>query len=214
MTTRHYYENPTPAASDPDIHIPLAIALVDGSLPPPPTWDDSRVAAGIRRINNYVRGKTIDGNKPGEIAPEWVSTIPNTFTKPELPGDLAFSAFDSVYAMAPYILGPDEALIISSRWPKCRFANVALWNRDLQTYDYVHRTVARNRSNTRLGPDGSWRMVVAHEDPGHPNWLDTEGRPFGMIYWRWFLPEEVVLTPTTEVVKLDEIRDRFSGNEP
>jgi hypothetical protein len=108
--------------------------------------------------------------------------------------------------MAPYVLGPDEALVITSRWPRVRFANVCLWNRFLQTYDYTHRVVARNRTNTVLEADGSWRMIVAHEDPGLPNWLDTEGRPFGIIYWRWFLPEEEVPTPQTEVVKLADLQ--------
>jgi hypothetical protein len=205
LTTRHYFETPEPAASDPNLHIPLSMELLD-PVEPPPTWNDERVAAGIRRVVNYVQGKTIQSNKPGDARPEWVSTTPNVFPKPELPGDLAFAAFDAAYAMAPYVLGPDEALVIRSHWPKCRFANVALWNRYLQTYDYVHRPVGRNRSNTTLEPDGTWRMILAHEDPGLPNWLDTEGRPFGMVYWRWFLPEEEVPTPEAEVVKLDDLR--------
>ncbi|HEU5301313.1 MAG TPA: DUF1214 domain-containing protein [Acidimicrobiia bacterium] len=206
LTTRHYYETPEPAACDPSLVIPLAIEIVGDPPPPPPTWDDTRVAAGIRRIVNYVRGKTVEAPKPGEVRPDWVSTTPNVFTKPEVPGDLAFAAFDAAYAMAPYVLAPDEALVITSRWPKCRFANVSLWNRFLQTYDYVNRPVARNRSNTTLEPDGSWRMILAPEDPGVGNWIDTEGRPFGIVYWRWFLPEEEVPTPETEVVKLADLK--------
>jgi hypothetical protein len=206
LTTRHYYETPEPVAADRNLVIPLAIEVVDDPPGPPPTWDDARVAAGLRRVVNYVRGKTVEAAKPGDLRPDWVSTTPNVFTKPEVPGDLAFAAFDAAYAMAPYVLGADEALVITSRWPECRFANVTLWNRFLQTYDYVNRPVARNRSNTTLEPDGSWRMVIAHEDPGLPNWIDTEGRPFGIVYWRWFLPEGEVPTPETEVVKLADVR--------
>jgi len=111
-----------------------------------------------------------------------------------------------VYAMAPYVLGPDEALVIRSRWPECRYGGVNLWNRYLQTYDYANRPVCRNRANTTLEPDGSWRMVVAHEDPGVANWIDTEGRPFGLVYWRWFMPEGEVPTPETEVVKVADLQ--------
>jgi hypothetical protein len=204
ITTRHYYETPAPVAADPNHRIPLKIEVVDPPGPPP-TWEDERIAAGIQRVINYIRGKTVEAPKPGELRPDWVSTTPNVFNKPEVPGDLAFAAVDAAYAMAPYVLGPDEALVISGRWPKCRFANVNLWNRFLQTYDYVNRHAARNRTNTTLEPDGSWKMVVAHEDPGHPNWLDTEGRPFGIIYWRFFLPEEEVETPQTEVVKFADV---------
>jgi hypothetical protein len=205
LTTRHYYETPEPIACDASFVIPLSIELND-PVGPAPTWDDARIAAAIRRVVNYVRGKTVEAPKPGELRPDWVSTVPNVFNKPEVPGDLAFSAFDAAYAMAPYVLGPDEALVMRSSWPKCRFANVVLWNRFLQTYDYAQRPVWRNRANTALEADGTWRMVIAHEDPGVPNWLDTEGRPFGIIYWRWFLPEEEVPTPETEVVKLADLK--------
>lgn len=206
LTTRHYFETPEPPAADPDLHIPLSIELVEPVGPPPP-WDDDLVATGIQRVVNYVRGKTVETNKPGDARPSWVSTTPNEFHQPEAPGDLAFAAFDAVYAMAPYVLGPDEALVITSRWPECRYGGVNLWNRYLQTYDYANRPVCRNRSNTTLEADGSWRMVVAHEDPGVANWIDTEGRPFGLVYWRWFMPEGEVPKPETEVVKVAELQD-------
>jgi len=107
--------------------------------------------------------------------------------------------------MAPYVLGPDDALVMTGRWPQCRCANVSLWNRHLQTYDYAHRQVSLNRAQTRLEADGTFRMVIAHRDPGVPNWLDTEGRPFGMVFWRYFLPEGEIATPQAEVVAFDTL---------
>ena len=101
---------------------------------------------------------------------------------------------------------PDEALVITGRWPTCAFANVALWNRYLQTFDYAHRPVSRNRANTVLEPDGSFRMVIAHEDPGVDNWIDTEGRPFGMVFWRFFLAEGEIETPQATVVQAEDLR--------
>jgi len=68
------------------------------------------------------------------------------------------------------LLGPDEALVMTGRWPECRFANVSLWNRYLQTYDYAHRPASRNRANTTFytidprglvgGPDLDQRVDV------------------------------------------------------
>ena len=49
-------------------------------------------------------------------------------------------------------------------------------------------------------------MVIAHRDPGVPNWLDTEGRPFGMVYWRFLLPEGEIEQPRCEVVPLASLR--------
>jgi hypothetical protein len=208
ITTRHYFERPEPVAADPHLVIPLTIELVE-PVGPPPRPDDASIAAGIRRMITFLRGRTIEQPPRGSVPlPSWVSTTPNVFPKPEPPGDMAFAAFDAAYSAAPYALGPHEALVITGRWPKCRFANVCLWNRFLQTYDFVHRRVGLNRSNTVLEPDGSFRMVIAHEDPGVPNWLDTEGRPFGQVYWRFFLPEGDIDTPQARVVELAELRGR------
>jgi len=76
---------------------------------------------------------------------------------------------------------------------------VCLWNRHMQSYDYANRQVYRNRRQTRLEADGSFRIVLAHRDPGVPNWIDTEGRPFGMVFWRFMLPRGDIETPHAEV---------------
>ena len=46
-------------------------------------------------------------------------------------------------------------------------------------------------------------MIVAHKDPGRPNWLDTEGRPYGVMFWRFQLAEEAIAPLETEVITLD-----------
>ncbi len=33
--------------------------------------------------------------------------------------------------------------------------------------------------------DGSFQLVVAHEDPGHPNWINTAGHHHGTVALRW-----------------------------
>ena len=48
-------------------------------------------------------------------------------------------------------------------------------------------------------------MIIAHRDPGHPNWLNTEGNPFGMVFWRYFLAEGEVEKPQTEVIQLADL---------
>ena len=78
----------------------------------------------------------------------------------------------------------------------------------MQTLDYANRSVSNNRAQTRLEADGSFRMVLAHRDPGVPNWLDTEGRPFGMVFWRFMLAEGEIETPQAKVVPFAEVADR------
>jgi hypothetical protein len=205
ITTRHYFENERSAAIPPVPDVALEIELVD-PVPPLPAPNDATVAAGLRRVANYVRTRSLEQQKPGERQqPAFVSQEPNVFPVPVPPGDHALAAADASYSMAPYVLGPDEALVMTGRWPECRCANVSLWNRHLQTYDYAHRQVSLNRAQTTLEPDGSFRMVLAHQDPGVPNWIDTEGRPFGMVFWRYFLPTSEVETPQAKVVKLSDL---------
>lgn len=206
IIVRCYFEESTPTAADPNRRVPLTIEPLEPVGPPAP-WDDASVAAGWRRVAAFLRGRTLDQPKPGaRVQPSWVSSTPNVFPPPELPGDFAFAAADAAYSMAPYLLGPDEALVVTGRWPKCRFANVSLWNRYLQTYDYAHRTASLNRASTTLEADGSYKIVIAHGDPGVPNWIDTEGRGFGMVFWRFFLPEGDVETPMAQVVKQADVR--------
>src|SRR5436190_5150456 len=204
ITTRHYFEEPEPVAADPNRHVPLTIEPLE-SPGPPPAPSAASVAQGLKRVTNFVRERTIDRQPPPAVSqagpPDWVSPVPNTFRPPQRPGEMGFAAFDAAYSSAPYQLAPEEALVITGRWPKCRFGNVVLWNRLLQTNDYVHRSVSRNRASTVPEPDGSFRLVVAHEDPGVPNWLDTEGKQAGTIFWRFFLPDGDIETPQATVVK-------------
>ena len=166
LTTRHYFEDEVCAAADPARHVPLRIdPVVDPG--PPPRWDDAASAKAIQRVINFVRGDTVGAPQrdPQEM-PAFVSTTPNRFNPPAKPGNLAFAAMDIAYAQTVYQLGPEEALVMTGRFPTCRFANVTLWNRYLMSYDYNDRRVSLNRAQTRLEPDGSYRMVIAHRNPG------------------------------------------------
>jgi len=206
VTTRHYFEDERCAAADPQREPTLTIATIGGGVTPPAA-DDASVSAGIRRVAEFVRSRTL-GQPPmaNREQPPFVSLVPNSFPAPVVPGDFGLSAFDAHYSMAPYFLGPDEALVMTGRWPNCRFANVCLWNRFQQTLDYANRQVSLNRKQTRLEPDGSFRIVIAHQDPDVPNWIDTEGTPLGLVFWRYFLVEGAVETPQATVIKLAELK--------
>ena len=234
ISTRHYFEDATHAAADParvpamrievvpgggdhdgdathaaadPARVPaMRIEVIGDSPTPPPRPSDASVAAGIRRVAGLVRELTVDRPPTGQSQPRsWISRVPNEFPPPGKPGDLGLAAFDAAYAMAPFLLGPDEALVIRARWPQCRYANVCLWNRHLQSLDYPSRPISLNRTQTTADPDGRFTAVISHTDPGVPNWLDTEGRPFGIVYWRFMLPEGEIETPQAELVPLADL---------
>jgi hypothetical protein len=59
-----------------------------------------------------------------------------------------------------------------------------------------------------LFSDGLCRVVIAHRDPGVPNWLDTAGYPEGLITFRSRLPG-MEREPKSQVVKVGEIRNHL-----
>ncbi len=116
-----------------------------------------------------------------------------------------WAAGDASYAMGRFALADDEALVIRGSSPECVFWNLCLWNQLLHTYNYDHEPVTINGAQAALDPDGSWTIVVSDRDPGHPNWVRTQGHREGLLWFRWFLPERTPDRPTTEVVKLSDV---------
>ena len=117
ITTRHYFEVPKPAAADESLHIPLTIECLS-PVGPATLWTDETVAAAVNRVTNHVLGKTVQQPVPGTYPlPTWVSYEGNILPDPQPPGTMGFAAFDAYYTMGRYELGPDEALVMTGRWP-------------------------------------------------------------------------------------------------
>jgi hypothetical protein len=76
----------------------------------------------------------------------------------------------------------------------------------MQTLEYRNRQSSLNQKQITLEADGSYRLVVAHADPGVPNWLDTEGHDQGSIFWRFLLPETNPAAIDCTVVPLASLR--------
>ena len=144
----------------------------------------------------------------GAMPVPFVSKVPNELPQPapfKASGSASWGAMDIYYSMAPFVVRPDEALVMEGTVPDCAFANVMLWNRHMQTLEFRDRRVSLNRKQMKLGADGSYRIVVAHRDPGVPNWLDPEGHFMGLIFWRFLLPTAQPAKPACKVVKLADL---------
>jgi hypothetical protein len=177
----------------------FAIECLDPPAEPPrPT--DAGTAAGLRRATAFLR--ELHGIFP--IAPPGE---PNTVSEPyPVPtATYGWAAGDAAYAMGRFDLADDEALVIEGSFPRCRFWNLCLWNPFLQTFDYRHEQVTINGGQAVPEPDGSFRLVVAHTDPGLPNWLSTAGHRAGVLWFRWFLPDSTPEQPATSVVRLQDL---------
>ena len=187
IVTRHYFEGEHPV--DRRLAIPIEIAALGGA-PAAPARDDAAVARGIRRVENFVRGLSLDYAKNGP-AIDFASREPNRFGPPSgWTGEPRQGPVDQSNLWAPFALGEGEALVIEGRFPRCRFGNFVVWNRHLQSLGRPGTRSSLNRRQTRLEADGRFRIVVAHEDLGVPNWLDTGGERSGVVFVRYLMPEE------------------------
>jgi hypothetical protein len=119
------------------------------------------------------------------------------------------------YAFCFFDLGPDEALVVDCDVPHSRYWSFHLYSLAWwEALEYATRVTTRNHTQTRISDDGRVRVVVAHEDPGVANWLDTEGRREALLTLRWFWPLGDPPSPVTQVVKLGDVRAALPADEP
>jgi hypothetical protein len=89
-----------------------------------------------------------------------------------------------VFQLGYWSLEPDQALIVEAKPPPCAYWNFQLGNIWAECLD-KRRQISRNIVTTEYEPDGSFRLVVAGDDPGVPNWIDTCGHRHGIMGLRW-----------------------------
>jgi hypothetical protein len=179
----------------------MHIERLDDGTPPGPLSAEhlyhSLLYAGL-----YVKGVADIGAGWATRQARW----PNVFTdEAELPETDKFKDPQITWHQAYFDLADDEALVIEAMPPDCEYWMVALHNHWMETLDYTRHQITLNSRSSVLEEDGSVRWVVAHDDPGVPNWLDTAGHRVGTVGVRWVGPDVTDVLPSTRVVKLSDL---------
>ena len=203
-------------------------------LPPPPPPNAYNVAARIYWLRNFFLGHSVwRSNDDPSMVPAWWSLRPNFIGRPALFRDSeartgGVGAPDVAYAAGPWKLAPEQALIIHGELPDAVFGNMLLINRYLQSLDFHNgRPQSFNRAQlmhrdpeySQFAASGKlpFRVVLAHKDPGGGvNWLDTERRAFGTIFFRFMLPGNLsdVERFTTRVVPFRNVLTAWQALAP
>jgi len=110
-------------------------------------------------------------------------------------------------------LADDEAMIIETELPRARYWQIQLCDPWFETMDYANRQTSLNGRQAHVDSDGRFRCVVAHRDPGVPNWLDTSGHHEGMLQYRWVWTETNP-EPTARIVKERDVRAMLPPDTP
>jgi hypothetical protein len=115
-----------------------------------------------------------------------------------------------------YELATDEAMIIETTVPDVVHGGVQIGNYWVESIDYQSRQTSLNWFQSIPDSDDIIRYVLAHRDPGVPNWLDISEHPRGGIFFRWQSPSEenYPVKPTVKVVAFDEIRQNLPADHP
>ncbi len=82
-------------------------------------------------------------------------------------------------------IADDEALIITANSAGARFRSAVLYDVFSLTISYWSHTSSLNMTQMVADDDGCFTYVVAHEDPGVHNWLDTCGLNRTIFGHRW-----------------------------
>lgn len=140
---------------------------------------------------------------------KWANDMkPHTNRLPEFDRAVAKAAGGDpniVYYHGYWELAPDETLVIEVTPPECDYWNFQLNNHWMESLDYRYFPVWVNKQSAKYRPDGSVQVVVAHENPGLDNWIDTCGHARGTMCWRWIKAREHP-EPATRVIKIWELR--------
>ena len=183
-------------------HAELHIERLDDDNTPPDPLTPEELYLSLIYAGFYVKGVA-------EIGATWAtrqSQWPNEFTdEAELAETDKFKDPQIKWHQAYFDLSDDEALVVEVTPPECEYWMIALHNHWMETLDYVHHQATLNCHSARLEPDGSVRFVIAHRDPGVPNWLDTAGHRRGTVGVRWVGPDVIDVLPSTRVVPLSSL---------
>ncbi|MCX6282773.1 MAG: DUF1214 domain-containing protein [Bacteroidetes bacterium] len=146
------------------------------------------VGGAALMFSNWARGFREHANKLPLFDPEKSNSAG---------GDASIIYYHSYWKLAA-----DEALLIEVQPPECDSWNFQLNNYWMESLDYRYFTICINKASAKYEPDGSVKVIVAHSDPGMPNWINTCGHSEGTMLWRWYrlAPGSAATEPACRVI--------------
>lgn len=179
----------------------------EGQAPPP--LAPAAVERALDRAVAWVEQSVVFWN--GYLAKAAGRTPPNVAG----PARAAPGGADHLrYGSCFWDLAPDEALVLECAGPEADYFGFTIhtlaW---FESGDFASRQTSLNGEQIHVDADGRFRLVLAHRDPGAPNWIDTEERPRGMLTYRFIRPRAEV-EPAARVVPLRELASALPAGHP
>jgi len=122
-------------------------------------------------------------------------------------------AAGQAYCMGNFACDPDEAVVVEFTPPECDHWVFAMGNRYWEQIEFASRQSSLNGFQAKLDTDGVFRAVIAHRDPGVPNWLDPAHDERGTVAMR-FLGAKDAPDPTFRRLPLGELSAALPEDTP
>jgi hypothetical protein len=191
--------------TSPTFHIERAD--FEGIAPPPPA--PGALARSLDRAIHWVEKTSVYWN--GYTQEGLDASTPNVAGEVR---STAGGADNIAYGGCYWNLADDEALLLVCEVPVAQYWNFTMHTMTwLESGDFPRRQTSLTGDQVCLDGDGLVRLVVSKQDPGVPNWIDTEGRPQGLLAYRWVWAETKP-SPTARVVPVDEVFDHLPDDHP
>lgn len=181
------------------------IARIDrlGKLEHDPVLTPLQVQQGLRDSAAWVRDSTWFW---ADMLDKW-RVQPNNFLSYRQLDDSAIDATPGGEPLICYWKVPaDEALVVRVTPPQASYWAVEFGNYWWESMDYRYRLCSTNCHHAVLEDNGELVLVVSHDDPGLPNWLDPSGHVEGYITLRWIGAEHYP-TPHCQQMKRESLSD-------
>ncbi|HZO08137.1 MAG TPA: DUF1214 domain-containing protein, partial [Myxococcota bacterium] len=119
-----------------------------------------------------------------------------------------------LYGSCFFDLADDEVLLVECELPEASYWGFALHSPYfLESGDFASRQTSLSAHQAHVDADGRLRVVLAHRDPGVPNWLDTSGHRRGMLAYR-FVHAHSAPAPEARVVPVAALRRELPASHP
>jgi hypothetical protein len=175
--------------------------------PAPENVTPARIDEGLKTASMFVAGASLLFSRWAKGFKEHTNKLPQF--DPSV-SNAAGGDASIIYYHSHWKLAPGEALLIEVNPPECDTWNFQLNNYWMESLDYRYFNICINKASAQCEEDGSLKVIVAHEDPGYPNWLETCGHFEGTMCWRWYRLKEgaTQVEPSCRVINLTDLKKK------
>ncbi len=147
----------------------VTIECINGPTKPQPLSPEL-VYEGLNKAGTFVAGASFLFSKWATDFTKHANQLP--LFSPEV-SNAAGGDANIWYYHSYWKLEKDEALHIYFTPPACKYWNFQLNNYWMESLDYRYFNIHLNGSQAKIEADGRVHLFVAHQDPQHPNWIET-----------------------------------------